>query len=369
MGIGWCRLVVRRGVRGGCDRVDADDALTAVIEFLTAFVLFLIVVTAFLSLSGLMLGSNHPKSDQLDEYSLQGIQKLTSDSGWFVPYDSLGDRDIANGTADWHLLNASVLLVGDLQPGLSDTYGKLESARLNALSNVTQDQFIRGLGLPAWCSVNLTVRVVESIDSARVGVLLFQDGASREIASNSATSSRLMMAGEETLQITFEVHDAGRTPTDLIITEFMAEPSVGLPEWVELQNPDGFATNLTGWGLGRASDGGVHSLIGDGALSGGDVLLCSGKPSLQQNDGADVVLDLGASGVLGRGAIDGLQIPSDTLQLTWNAPGNAESIVVQSVAWNSTWAIVGDEALYWNGEDPTTSDGWGRLSGGTPGTP
>ena len=74
----------------------SEDALTAVIEFLTAFVLFLIILTAFFSLAGLQLGSNHPKSDQLDDYALQGLQKLTGDSGWYVPIDEWGDRDIAN---------------------------------------------------------------------------------------------------------------------------------------------------------------------------------------------------------------------------------------------------------------------------------
>jgi hypothetical protein len=345
-----------------------EGAITAVIEFLTAFVLFLIIVTAFLSLSGLMLGSNHPKSDQLDEYALQSIQKLTSDPGWFVPFDSNGDRDLANGTSEWHLLNASDLLQGNLQPGLSGAFGKLDEYRLAALSNVTQDQFIRGLGLPDWTSVNLTVKVVESSDSGRIGILLFQDGANRSLAGNSATTNRLMIAAGETLQITFEVHDTGRTPTDLLITEFMVEPTVGFPEWVELHNPDGFATNLTGWGLGRLTEGGVHSLIGDGALAGGEVLLCSGRPSLQQNGGAEVILDLGTSGVLGRGAIDGLRNYTDTLQLTWNPPGSAATSIVQEVPWDSSWAIIGGQALDYNGGELENSTSWTRLAGGTPGT-
>jgi hypothetical protein len=368
MAIGGCGESVQRRQREVDDLKSSEEAITAVIEFLTAFVLFLIIVTAFLSLSGLMLGSNHPKSDQLDEYALQSVQKLTSDSGWFIPFDSNGDRDIANGTADWHLLNASTLLRGDLQPGLSGSYGRLDTSRLTALSNVTQDQFIRGLGLPDWSSVNLTVSVVESEDSGRIGTLLFQDGASRTSAGNSATTNRLMVADGETLQITFEVHDAGRTPTDLIITEFMVEPTVGFPEWVELYNPDGFATNLTGWGLGRTTEGGVHSLIGDGALAGGTVLLCSGKPSSQENSGAEVVLDLGISGVLGRGAVDGLRNYTDTIQLTWNAPGSSESQIISKVPWDQSWAIIGDQALDWNGGDTENSTSWDRLSGGTPGT-
>ena len=157
----------------------SEDALTAVIEFLTAFVLFLIILTAFFSLAGLQLGSNHPKSDQLDDYALQGLQKLTGDSGWYVQIDEWGDRDIANGTADWHHYNATKLLEGSVQPGIAGDFGKLDEKRLDAISNVTQDHFIRGLGLPDWSSINLTIRIVESDNTSRIG---FNNDLARELA-------------------------------------------------------------------------------------------------------------------------------------------------------------------------------------------
>ena len=347
---------------------DSEDALTAVIEFLTAFVLFLIILTAFFSLAGLQLGSNHPKSDQLDDYALQGMQRLTGDSGWYVPIDEWGDRDIANGTADWHHYNATKLLEGSVQPGIAGDFGRLDEERLNAISNITQDQFIRGLGLPDWSSINLTIRIVESLNSSRVDVLLFQDGASRDAAANSAVAHRLMVLNNETVEIIFEVHDAGRTPANLIITEFMAEPEIGFPEWVELENRDGFAANLTGWGLGRSSGGGLHTLIGDGALAGGNILLCSGKPSLQENQGAEIVLDLGQSTILGRGAVNGLNMYSDTLSLTWTFPGKAQTHTTMEVAWDDDWEIESNISLEWNGGSASNSSNWDRSNGGTPGS-
>ena len=39
---------------------NSDEGLVAVIEFLTAFALFLIILTAFMSLAQLRLGSNDP---------------------------------------------------------------------------------------------------------------------------------------------------------------------------------------------------------------------------------------------------------------------------------------------------------------------
>ncbi|MCH2349466.1 MAG: hypothetical protein MK233_06025, partial [Candidatus Poseidoniales archaeon] len=151
-----------------------DEGLTAVIEFLSAFVLFLIILTAFLSLAGLQMGSNLPQTDRIDEYSIQSLQILTGESGWFVPHDEFDVRDIANSTRDWHMFNASVLITGDLRPGLARASGELEQVRLNGLSNITEYQFVRGLGLPDWASVNLTLTVVESSNSSRVGTQLFQ---------------------------------------------------------------------------------------------------------------------------------------------------------------------------------------------------
>mgnify|MGYP001202860410 CR=1 FL=1 len=348
--------------------LESEDALTAVIEFLTAFVLFLIILTAFFSLAGLQLGSNHPKSDQLDDYALQGLQKLTGDSGWYVPIDEWGDRDIGNGTEDWHHYNATQLLEGSVQPGIAGDFGRLDQERLNAISNITQDHFIRGLGLPDWSSINLTIRIVESIDTSRVGVLLFQDGANRNAAANSAVAHRLMVINDETVEIIFEVHDAGRTPTNLVITEIMVEPVVGFPEWIEIENRDGFAANLTGWGMSRSSGGGLHTLIGNGAIAGGDILLCSGKPSLQENQGAEIILDLGQSGILGRGAVNGLNMFSDTLSLTWTYPGTAQTYSTMEVAWDDDWELDSDISLQWSGGNPSNSSNWIRSNGGTPGS-
>jgi hypothetical protein len=49
-----------------CSHTEREDgAITAVIEFLTAFVLFLMILTAFLSLAQLQMGSNDPALDRL----------------------------------------------------------------------------------------------------------------------------------------------------------------------------------------------------------------------------------------------------------------------------------------------------------------
>ena len=62
-----------------------EGALTAVIEFLSAFTLFLMILTAFISLAQLQMGSNDPEVDRLDRAAALGLDRLTSDGGWFVP--------------------------------------------------------------------------------------------------------------------------------------------------------------------------------------------------------------------------------------------------------------------------------------------
>jgi hypothetical protein len=72
-----------------------EGGLTAVIEFLSAFTLFLMILTAFLSLAQLQMGSNDPDVDRLDRAAAVGLDRLTSGPGWFVPMD--GGLDYGNG--------------------------------------------------------------------------------------------------------------------------------------------------------------------------------------------------------------------------------------------------------------------------------
>lgn len=83
-----------------CSHTEREEgAITAVIEFLTAFVLFLMILTAFLSLAQLQMGSNDPAIDRLDSAAVLGMDRISSNEGWFVP---LNDEvlDFDNATAN-----------------------------------------------------------------------------------------------------------------------------------------------------------------------------------------------------------------------------------------------------------------------------
>ena len=318
---------MRRDVRSD------EQALTAVIEFLSAFVLFLVIVSAFLSLTRLSLGPNDPMVDRLDEHAADGLMRLTSSEGWAVPIEG-GVRDSANSTSDWHLLNASALLDSDVLPGLVDSNGHIDQLRIQALQNLTEGQLKAGLGFPSYASVNLSVQVIESSDSSRIGTMLFLDGTPRSSATTSAASFRTMPMGSETIEISLEVHNAGSIPPVLVITEFSPHAVLGEPEWIEIHNEGGFAVDLNGWGVAR---NGFFTLIGNEALGGDQILLLSGDPSEMSHGNASLVIDLSSTYVLGRGLIDALDDSTDTIRLTFNEPGSSFSQGIHTISYDSSW--------------------------------
>ena len=107
---------------GSARKVRDERGLTAVVEFLSAFVLFLVIVSAFLALSQLKLGSNVAEIDRMDQMAIDGLERLTDSKGHVVLKEG-GIRDTANSTDDWHTFNANVLLSADLLPAIGDGAG------------------------------------------------------------------------------------------------------------------------------------------------------------------------------------------------------------------------------------------------------
>ena len=83
-----------------------EEAVVAVVEFLSAFTLFLMILTAFMSLAQLELGSNDPYSDLIDRSAVDGLDRLTNGEGWYVPY-----VDGVRAVSYTHLTLPTILLV------------------------------------------------------------------------------------------------------------------------------------------------------------------------------------------------------------------------------------------------------------------
>ncbi|MGB0329972.1 MAG: hypothetical protein ACPGCU_05065, partial [Candidatus Poseidoniaceae archaeon] len=193
---------------------DDEDGLTAVIEFLSAFTLFLMILTAFMSLAQLEMGSNDTEIDQVDQAVVSSLDRLTSGAGWFVPSDGEDGLDYANSTADWHLQTAEDLEQGRVQTGLMFNK-QIDVNRITALSNVTLEGFSQGLGLDDDLTAFLRISIHASENESRVGLNLFEGGADLSNARMASTASSTARMGTELVLITLEVHDAGRVNENL----------------------------------------------------------------------------------------------------------------------------------------------------------
>ena len=310
-----------------------ESAMTAVIEFLSAFTLFLMILTAFLSLAQLEMGSNDTSVDRLDRAAAQGLDRITSDGGWFIPSQADGSLDYENSTSEWHIRSLSELNQGAVLAGLMNQ-NSLDFERIAALSNVTEDNFARGLGLSDGYSVNLEIKITESDNVNRVGLVLFTGGTERGTAKASSSSFKELQVGDEKLQIILEVHNGGRKTNNLVITEISPRSVSGAPEWIELYNPNNFAIDLNGWSLThQSSDGETNLLLRQGVVAGNSVTLLTGDFNSQVDGGADQVIDLGSEGFLGVGQINLLNDGGGVVILSYTQLSEFQPFEVMRVEW------------------------------------
>ena len=308
-----------RGVRR---RAVDEQGLTAVVEFLSAFTLFLMITTAFLTLATIQLGPNDPSVDRMDRAAHQGLDRLTDGPGWFIPVVD-GQRDPSNATTAWHERSADELASGKVQAGLVQD-DSIDPARVAALRNLTERSLAIGLGLPDGTSLHLSILVESSPDASRVGTVIFEDGTDRSSARVSSMASARFALGDERVRVTLETHDGAAYQPTLLITEIMTRPLNGAPEWIELSNPGGFGVSLEGWGIEHqpSSEGALRTaLLRTGVLPGNGTALLTGSSTAQSEGGADLVIDIGSTGLLGIGSLDGLDDAEGVIRLTYAEPG------------------------------------------------
>ena len=310
---------------GNCARDSTqnnEEGVVAVVEFLSAFTLFLMILTAFMSLAQLELGSNDPYSDLIDRSAVDGLDRLTNGEGWFVPYND-GVRDQANSTKDWHKIPVVDLYSGVLQPGIVSN-GVLDLDRVQALSNVTIEAMTGGLGLSDELQVRLLIQVENSNNSERVGEVLFDGGSDRSTATTSSVASRSFISGNEVISVSLEVHDGGKAPKVLRITEISPRPSGGSPEWIEVQNYNGFALSLKGWSFERSGTSGSSDyLYKEGVVPGGGTALVRAIESLEKLKGDNEDQNVGIN--IAKRALE-----SPLRQIASNA-GEESSVIVAEV--------------------------------------
>ena len=345
-----------------------ENALTAVIEFLSAFTLFLMILTAFLSLAQLQMGSNDPNVDRIDRSAVQGLDRLTSDGGWFVPMGE-GGLDYANSTSEWHLFDVLELNDGRVQTGLVKD-GILDHQRIHALRNVSEESMALGLGLDVGYTLFLSIEVIESNNSSRIGFEVFTGGAERSTASASSTASRQFSQDGEILQVIFEVHKGGDKNNDLFLTEVMVRPINSGPEWIEIYNPNDFALSLYGWSLNHTYASTSNNLLfKEGIISGHSTIILSGDASSQDSGNASQVFDLSQESFLGVGSINLLNDAGGELTLRYTQLNSVKSYDVMDVKWGGSSSLFTSlgQSLEADQIDGGFSANWSVQSNPTPG--
>ena len=343
-----------------------DEGVVAVVEFLSAFTLFLMILTAFMSLAQLELGSNDPYTDLIDRSAIDGLDRLTSSEGYFVPYVD-GARDQTNATKDWHLVPVLDLYDGLLQPGIVNN-GTLDFDKINALPNVSIEAMANGLGLAKGLQLRLQIVIQSSSDESKIGEVLFSGGSDRSTADTSSVANRKFISGDDIISVSLEVHDGASTPKLLRITEFSPRPTNGGPEWIEIQNQNGFALSMKGWSFERSGTAGTTDyLYKDGVIPGGQIGLFTGDPSVQITGNASVVYDLGTTGFLGVGSINGLDDSSGRLKLLFAEEDEGVGTIVSQMQWNPSTGILANSTVVWDGGPPSSPSSWYVSTSPTPG--
>ena len=81
-----------------------------------------------------------------------------------------------------------------------------------------------------------------------------------------------------------------------------------------------------------------------------------------------MMVDFGASGVLGTGSIDMLASEGDSITLGWTRSGTILTYEVSTISWDESWDIQANHSMIYNfGGTPNSVTNWTALDIGTPG--
>jgi hypothetical protein len=102
-------------------------------------------------------------------------------------------------------------------------------------------------------------------------------------------------------------------------------------------------------------------------IPGGEIALFSGDPASQIIGNASVVYDLGISGFLGVGSINGLDDNSGRLRMLFAEEDESAGNQVCKIEWFPTTALLSNNTIVWNGGPPAQALSWNVSQSPTPG--
>ena len=116
-------------------------------------------------------------------------------SGWYVPLVDT-TLDYNNSTSDWHRIDAQGLSQGVVQVGLL-LDGKIDLERISALSNITEDSLLKGLGIDDGFSLYIQIKIIESENTSRSRPYPVRRRNSRNSESPSSASVTFQDGGDK----------------------------------------------------------------------------------------------------------------------------------------------------------------------------
>lgn len=230
---------------------------------------------------------------------------------------------------------------------------------------------VKGLGLDDGLSLYVQIKVTDSDNQSRLGLVLFEGGTPRNTAQTSSSASVTFQEANEKIQLILEVHDGGRKSNSLRITEISPRSVSGSPEWIEVLNPNDFAISLEGWSFSHISTSSpdTNILLKNGVLAGHSTTIFTGDELSQETGNATHIIDLGQSGFLGVGMISGLDDGGGIVKLSYTQLSEFRPVEIFRVEWggDTGFFLTPGQTLEWNGNLPVSPSDWSIPTQSSPG--
>ena len=227
-----------------------EDGISKIIEFIMAFVVFLLILASFFNAIDNRFTPQEREDSKLLNNAITISNLLVGDPG--LLYDS------ENGTNDWENFptkgDSFNIYDNITRIGLaSEKQGILNYNKIQGIGNISYTQLKELFGLDLY-DFNITIY---SLTNNKEPITVF--GLDYEKSERLTMVTRIVTILFENgtymeAKMETRVFLYGRTSERVIITEFMYNPESGShkDEWIEIYNPTFMAIDVTNWSIGSS---------------------------------------------------------------------------------------------------------------------
>ncbi len=215
-----------------------EEALSHIIEFTIALIIFVFVITGYLSAVNSKFVVNSPADSRRDENCLKLSEIIIGDTGMA--------RTHAGNTTDWERLSPDELDRNLTRPGLAlagSGFGVLSEAKVVGLRNLT---YLRMKSLLSLTNLDFNIEIMELNGT---GIAFF--GPSSDTAHRLSQVDRVVLLKNNAsdtgraVKLKFRLFQGISRRPLVRVNEIMYHPNGDKHEWLELYNPSDEAVNLS----------------------------------------------------------------------------------------------------------------------------